>query len=96
MISLDKLEYIREKYGYYSSWAVWSNEGIKPKDNMGDLSIFDININTNLLKQLKPNIILCALNISRLDIKEPFANFHVTNLAYFHQQIHKCFAIYKV
>jgi hypothetical protein len=71
-----KFEFIRKKYGHYASWAVWADFGKKPKDNMGDLSVFDIEKNTHLLQQLNPNIILVGLNISRGVIKVPFANFH--------------------
>jgi hypothetical protein len=33
---------IKEKYGYYSSWAIWADAGGKPKSNIGDLRVFDI------------------------------------------------------
>ena len=69
-------EFIKKKYGYYSSWAIWADGGEKPKDNVGDLSIFDINTNAELLQQLNPNVILVGLNISRGNIKAPLANFH--------------------
>ena len=69
-------EFIKEKYGYYSSWAIWADGGEKPKDNVGDLSIFDINTNAELLQQLNPNIILVGLNISRGKMKAPLPNFH--------------------
>jgi hypothetical protein len=75
MISRDKFEFIKKKYGHYASWAVWADEGLKPKDNIGDLSIFDIEKNVSLLSQLNPNIVLVGLNISR-PIETPFANFH--------------------
>jgi len=76
MIKRSTFEYIKEKYGYYASWAIWADEGEKPKDNVGDLSIFDIDANPGLLQQLNPDIILVALNISRGDIRYPLANFH--------------------
>ena len=75
MIEQTKFEFIKKKYGHCASWAIWVNEGEKPKDNMGDLSIFDLKKNSDLLEQLNPDIILCGFNISR-DIKYPFANFH--------------------
>jgi len=68
-------ELIAQKHGHYASWAVWADEGKKPKENIGDLSIFDIETNTELLKQLQPNIIFVGLNISRR-IEKPLANFH--------------------
>jgi len=75
-IDQKKFDFIKKKYAYCSSWAVWVDKWDKPKDNMGDLTILDTNKNQDLLKQLKPNIILCGLNISRGDIKYPLANFH--------------------
>ncbi|WP_214020135.1 hypothetical protein [Methanoculleus sp.] len=76
MINQEKFEFIKEKYGYYASWAIWADAGEKPKDNIGDLSVFDIKYNSGLLEQLNPNIILVGLNISRGRIKDPLANFH--------------------
>ncbi len=76
MISRDKFDYIKEKYGYYSSWAVWAEEGDKPKSNIGDLAILDPDLNPKLLQTLTTDFILVALNISRGDIKEPLGNFH--------------------
>ena len=75
MISRKKFDLIKKKYGHYSSWAVWAEEGIKPKDNIGDISILDPDINPSLLKIINPNIIIIGLNISGR-IKKPFANFH--------------------
>lgn len=75
MLSRDKFEFIKEKYGHHASWAVWADGGLKPKDNIGDISIFDMEKNVSLLSQLNPNIVLVGLNISR-PIETPFANFH--------------------
>ncbi len=75
MISRRRYNYIRTEHGHYASWAVWAEGGEKPKDKIGDLSIFDIARIPNLLKQLKPSVVLVGLNISRR-IKTPLANFH--------------------
>jgi len=75
MFDQTKFEFIKKKYGHYASWAIWADEGEKPKDNVGDLSLFDIKNNVELLRQLNPNIILLGLNISRR-IEVPLANFH--------------------
>ena len=75
MIDQAKFESIKKKYGHYASWAIWADEGEKPKDNVGDLSVLDIDNNAELLHQLNPIIILVGLNISRR-IKIPLANFH--------------------
>ena len=72
----NEFEFIKSKYQYWSSWAVWAEEGDTPKSNVGDLSVFDLKRNPKLLEILNPNIVLVALNISRGDITKPFANFH--------------------
>ena len=76
MITREKFDFIKDKYGYYSSRAIWSDENEKPKSNIGDLSILDPDLNSDLLSQLKTEVILLGLNISRGDIETPFANFH--------------------
>ncbi len=76
MISIEKFNFIKEKYQYWSSWAIWVEEGKTPKSNIGDLSVLDPSLNKDLLNQLNPNVILLGLNISRGDIQVPFANFH--------------------
>jgi hypothetical protein len=75
MIDRAQFELIKKKYGHYASWAIWAYERDKPKDNVGDLSIFDIERNVDMLHQLNPGIILVGLNISRR-IEVPLANFH--------------------
>ena len=77
MTTLDKFEFIKSKYYYCSSWAVWAEEADKPKSNMGDLSVFD---DENILQELNPNIVLVALNFSFSGVvKQPFSNFHSSN-----------------
>ena len=76
MIDQEKFEFLKEKYGRYSSWAVWADEGKRPKDNMGDLSVFDLETNPGLIHQLKPDIVLVGLNVSRGCIETPLGNFH--------------------
>jgi len=73
MIDQNKFDFIKNKYGYWGSWAIWADEGVRPKSNIGDLSVFEKKEN---LKKLNPNIILVGLNISRGSIKIPLANFH--------------------
>ena len=75
MFDEKQYELIAKKYGHYASWALWAAEGKKPKDNIGDLSILNIEKNKDVLKQIKPHIILVGLNISRR-IEKPLANFH--------------------
>ena len=73
MVELKKFQYLKEKYGHWTSWAIWSEVGQTPKSNIGDLSIFEGN---NFLKILNPDVVLVGLNISRGNIKFPLANFH--------------------
>lgn len=76
MITRKQFDFIKEKYGLYASWAIWTNQGATPTSNMGDMSVLDPEINKNLLSKLNPNVILVALNFS-VDIKhEPWENFH--------------------
>ena len=75
-MNVDKFNLLRDAYGLHASWAIWADVGEKPKSNIGDLSVFDIRANPNLLVQLKPQIIFVGLNISRGLITRSFANFH--------------------
>ena len=72
MVTKDKFEFIKEKYGHWTSWAIWANAGDTPKSNVGDLSIFS---GDDFLTQLNSEVVLVGLNISRGDIKFPLANF---------------------
>ena len=75
MLDENQFEFIKHKYGHYASWAVWADEGAKPKDNMGDLSVFDLRTNPDLLRILNPFIVLVGLNISGR-IERQLGNFH--------------------
>ena len=75
MISKSKFELIKNKYSQFCSWAIWANEGSKPKDNVGDISIFDILESPETLSIIKPNVILVGLNISG-PLNTPLSNFH--------------------
>jgi hypothetical protein len=72
-LNKEKFNQITKKYGLWSSWSIWAEQEITPKSGIGDLSVFENEINIELLK---PNIVLVGLNISRGAIKEPLANFH--------------------
>lgn len=77
MISKEHYLEIANKSGEFASWAVWAEEGLKPKSNIGDMSVFDLENNPGLLKILKPNVVMVGLNFSRSVInKIPFINFH--------------------
>ena len=65
MLKKETYENIKQKHGIYASWAVWANEkneNSPPKENIDDLSIFDLNINPQLLDYLNPEIIMCGLS----------------------------------
>ena len=40
MVSREKFEFIKNKYGHWTSWAIWPEASDTPKSNVGDLSIF--------------------------------------------------------
>lgn len=75
MIDIETFTEIRKRFSHFASWAVWPDEGTKPKDRVGELEVLDPNQNPNLLKVLHAKAIFLGLNISR-PIEEPFANFH--------------------
>jgi hypothetical protein len=74
---IDKTKYfdIARKNGHFASWAIWSDAGKNPKSNIGDVSIFDLKKNPEIINYLNPNIIMVGLNISR-EIETIFGNFH--------------------
>ena len=76
-ITSKDLDFLKNKHGLHSSWAVWAEETNRPKSNMGDLSFFE---NESILKILNPNIIIVAFNFS-VDGKvlNPWENFHGEN-----------------
>ena len=76
MIDQARFERIKKSHGSYASWAVWSDAGERPKSNIGDLSIFDIEKRDTLLSQLEPNIVLVALSAASRSIQFSLGNFH--------------------
>ncbi len=75
MIEKDLFHEISVRYGHCSSWAVWAEEGNKPKSNVGELSVFDFENNPKMLDIANPEIIMVGLNISR-PVEFTFGNFH--------------------
>jgi len=83
MIDESKFNLVKKKWSKTSSWAVWAKAGDKPKSNIGDISVFDINKNPRLLKILNPNIVMVGLNgadrpnnLERSRGERPWGNFH--------------------
>jgi len=76
MISEEHFHEIEKKYGEVASWAVWADAGAKPKSNIGDMSVFNLEKNPNLLNNLNTNIIMVGLNFSRTIERINFVNFH--------------------
>jgi hypothetical protein len=66
---------IKRKHGAYASWAVWAQPTGRPKTNTGDLSVLDPELNPALLRMLRPDVVMVALNLSRFS-PVPFGNFH--------------------
>jgi len=76
MIDHTTFKLIKDKYGHCASWAVWADAGENPKDNIGDLSIFNIEETVGLLRLLRPDVILVGLNFSRGSVPFTLGNFH--------------------
>ena len=76
MIPKEHFTDIADKYGEFASWAVWANEDVKPKSNIGDMSIFDLDKNQKLLETLNPDVVMVGLNFSRTIERKAFVNFH--------------------
>jgi hypothetical protein len=78
MISRDRFDDVKAKWGAYSSWAVWKRigSGDAPKKDIGDQRI-DPDKHPEFLETLNPNIVLLGLNAaSRTIASEPWVNFH--------------------
>ena len=60
----------------FSWWAAWLNEDKKPKSNIGEMDIFDLKMNPNLLDILNPEVVMVGLNFSRQIERVDFVNFH--------------------
>lgn len=79
MISRDRFEDVRAKWGAYSSWAIWQriSPGDAPKKDIGDLSVLNPDAHPTLLEALNPHLVFLGLNAaSRAVAPEPWANFH--------------------
>jgi hypothetical protein len=76
----ETFDLIKERHGGYASWAVWARATDRPKSNVGDLSVLDPDRNSNLLKTLRNDLVMLALNPSRAifsgPVPKPFYNFH--------------------
>jgi len=77
IMTRDRYNSIKDKYGHMSSWAIWAKQNGKSKSGMDDISFF-YNPSQTLLNTLNPNIILVGLNISE-KIDRVFGNFHPTS-----------------
>jgi hypothetical protein len=75
MINLESFLKIRDRFGHFASWALWAEEGDRPKDNIDDLTVLNPDENPALLKTLHGESIFLGLNISRR-VERPFGNFH--------------------
>jgi len=80
MITTEQYKNISSKYGYVASWAVWEKAGAKPKSNIGNMDVLDLEKNSKVIELLNTNVVMVGLNFSR-DVKfdKPFMNFHDSN-----------------
>ena len=79
-VSAELFQDIAKNYGKVASWALWVKPGSKPKSNIGDMSILDIDKNPRLLDSLRTDIVMVALNFAReVETTESFLNFHDRN-----------------
>jgi hypothetical protein len=53
---------IAKEYGRVASWAVWEKAGDKPKSNISNMDIFNIDKNNSLLNILRTDVVMVALN----------------------------------
>jgi len=80
MISRDIFLKMMKSYGDVASWAVWADEGLKPKSNMAIVGMFDLHSNPSILDVLTNKVVMIGLNFSRPLIPvKPFLNFHDAN-----------------
>ena len=80
MITEEEYNSISDKYGYVCSWAYWAEADEKPKSNISNMEVFDLNKNLQLLHTLHTDIVMVALNFSReVAFEKPFMNFHDAN-----------------
>ena len=70
MISRERFDDVKAKWGGYSSWAVWKRigPGDAPKKDVGDLSVLDPDRNPALLESLNPNLVLLGLNAASREL----------------------------
>lgn len=79
-MELELFNKIAQKSGHVASWAVWTPAGDRPKSNIGDMKVFDLQTNPDLLNTLKTDVIMVGLNFSReVKSEQPFKNFHDPN-----------------
>ena len=75
-ITDETLSKIEDKFGWCSSWAIWNNNFSKPKENIGDLSVFDWSKFPENRLAIHANYIAVGLNISKCLEFPIFSNFH--------------------
>lgn len=81
MITRDRFDNLKERYSEFSSWALWVHPepGEPITARMGDLSALDPDVNSRLLEELNPEVVLLGLNASSRGAemeREPWRNFH--------------------
>lgn len=76
-LSKNNYEELLNEFGENSSWAIWAEQGDKPKSNVGDMSVFE---NADLLNILNPHYVFVCLNPSNhpKGSCKAWSNFHST------------------
>jgi hypothetical protein len=77
MVDRETFDLIKKKHGAYASWAVWADRAGRPKSGMGNLRVLDPDQNPTLLQKLRSDVVMVALNVSRLlPLPMSLGNFH--------------------
>jgi hypothetical protein len=76
VVNRETFDVIKKKHSAYASWAMWAEPIDTAKSNVGVLSVLDPNLNPTLLQQLRPDVVMLGLNLSRSTPGRPLGNFH--------------------
>ena len=83
-ISTEAYDYVKKKWGFRVSWAVWADDtklpiGPPSKSQIAETNTFDRTTNPRILEECNPNVIFVALNCSNDTKLDTFSNFHSSN-----------------
>jgi hypothetical protein len=77
-VSREQFDAMNEKWGDFSSWAVWKriSAGSKPTAGVGDVSVLNPDENPTLLSTLRCDVVMLGLNASSRPATGRLGNFH--------------------